>query len=641
MNINFTYEQEFDELLSTLKEKYGEEIFELEGIGSQLDIAAFSRDFYSKTNRKDLSMSVDESANVDDKTVTVYEAEAPKPHRRLNALYLIWKGLKRYYGIDRANDIIEKQISGAIYINDLHGVQSPYCFNFSTMDIVEKGLPFVTGILSKPPKHLSSFFGQVIHFSVFASNSILGACGLADILICASYFVDKKLSRVGIDATKEYMLAEIKQEMQSFIYACNQPFRGGIQSGFYNVSLFDDMFLDQLLDEYMFPDGSFANKETVKMLQDMFIDLMNETYAISSFTFPVLTACFAIDDEKNILDNNFKKMIAEKNQDFGLINIYHGKTSTLSSCCRLRSEKDTEYFNQFGAGGTKIGSLGVVTLNLPRVALENIGNKEGLLKRIEELAWDAATINAVKRNIINTRISGGHHPLYTHGFMELKRQYATAGVTGINEMVEIMGLNILDDDGRDFVIEVLDCINNVNNLATKKYDAPHNCEQTPSESSAVKIAKKDKLLGYQSNYTLYSNQFIPLITNADMLDRIDLQGSFDSRMSGGSICHINVDTRIEDPKRIEELIDLAAKMGVIYWAVNYNLQKCENGHMSVGKDNTCAICGGGITDFYTRVVGFVVNVKNFNATRRQVDYPNRQFYEGLSAVDRGTSQECV
>ncbi len=149
-----------------------------------------------------------------------------------------------------------------------------------------------------------------------------------------------------------------------------------------------------------------------------------------------------------------------------------------------------------------------------------------------------------------------------------------------------------------------------------------------SENSAIKLATKDKLLKYQDVYELYSNQFIPLITEADLLDRLRLQGMFDSEFSGGSILHCNVDSPVEDYHDIMRMIECAVKMGVVYHAINYNLQKCEDGHMSVGKHEICPICGKPITDNYIRVVGFIVNVKNFHKVRRDVDYAHRQFYNG-------------
>ena len=134
----------------------------------------------------------------------------------------------------------------------------------------------------------------------------------------------------------------------------------------------------------------------------------------------------------------------------------------------------------------------------------------------------------------------------------------------------------------------------------------------------------------QDSYELYSNQFIPLITQADMLDRIKLQGLFDNQFSGGAISHINIENRIDDTDLLVDLINATVKKGVVYHAINYNLQKCEDGHMSVGKGEICPVCGKPITDNYSRIVGFLVNMKNAHKVRRTHDIPNRQFYKGIN-----------
>jgi ribonucleoside-triphosphate reductase len=296
----------------------------------------------------------------------------------------------------------------------------------------------------------------------------------------------------------------------------------------------------------------------------------------------------------------------------------------------LRSSTKNEYFNQFGAGGTKIGSLGVVTLNIPRIAIKANGNIDNFTELLTDLVETGIKINNTKRFLLKKRISSKSLPLYELGFMSLDTQYSTIGVTGLNEACEFMGLNILNQDGQDFIIKLLDTINTLNDKAAKKYNSPHNLEQTPSENSAIKMAAKDKLLGYQDKFELYSNQFIPLTTRADILDRIKLQGMFDSKMSGGAICHLNIETKIEDYTLIENLIKVSAKAGVVYTAINYNIQRCINEHLTVGKNENCSICNGEITDNFSRVVGFLVNTKNFHKTRREIDYPNRVWYGDLS-----------
>lgn len=625
MYLKTTYDADFEDLIMHLKSKYTSKLFDLEGIGEQTDLSLFSKKFFStKSNIAD--KSVDSNANVDDTSIIAYENELPKPFFRLNSLFLTWKYLRYLYNHETANKAIESQITGDIYINDFTGINKPYCYNFSAYDVMLYGLPFVNKINSKPAKHLSSFIGQVIHFTVYASNSVLGAVGLADILIVSSYYV-KKMIEENKDISSEYLWKQVKQELQSFIFSCNQPFRGGVQSGFYNISIFDDNFLDKMCSEYIFPDGSNPDKILVKQLQELYLDLMNETLTNTPITFPVTTACFSVDENKHILDNEFLNMISKKNLDYGFINIYCGETSTLSSCCRLRSETKNEYFNQFGAGGTKIGSLGVVTINVPRIAIKSSGNNDLFFNQLRELTELAIKINNTKRYLLKKRIESNSLPLYSLGFMDLKTQYSTVGVMGLNEACEYMGFDILNENGQVFITDLLNLINECNDIAAKKYNAPHNMEQVPAENSAIKAAQKDKLLGYQNGYDFYSNQFIPLTVNANLLDRIKIQGLFDSKMSGGAIAHLNVEQKIDNYELLKSLIITSAKCGVVYHAVNYNLQKCINSHMTVGKNTVCNICGKEITDNYTRVVGFLVNTKNFHKIRRDQDYPERKFYE--------------
>lgn len=301
----------------------------------------------------------------------------------------------------------------------------------------------------------------------------------------------------------------------------------------------------------------------------------------------------------------------------------------MSSCCRLRSDNTKEYFNQFGAGGTKIGSLGVVTINLPRLAVKANGDIKKFYAMLDELVELAAKINHVKRFIITKRIDNGNLPLYTYGFMETRKQYSTCGLTGINEAIDILGLDILKEEGQEVVKELLMSTNDRNDRMEALFGTPHNCEQVPAENSAIKLAQSDILLGYQDKYEVYSNQFIPLTTKADLLDRIKLQGMFDQYMTGGAICHLNVDTKIEEVQQMMDLIEYSISKGVIYSAVNYNIQRCENEHMSVGKSTKCPTCGARITDNFTRVVGFLVRVNNFHKKRREHDYPHREFYKGV------------
>lgn len=639
MYIKVTYDQEFDDLMMHLRSKYPAKLFDIDGIGKQLDMCNFSRNFFAANTTADAS--VDANSNVDDVSVITYNVELPKPFFKMNSYYILWKELKRLYGHAKANEIIEMQLTGDIYIHDFHGVASgtPYCFNYSAYDIVMNGLPMIKKVKSIPPKYLHAFKSQIEQFIIIASNSTLGATGLADLLITLSYYA-KNIVKTKSDAHYKFQTEDdcwtyVAEMMTSFIYSVNFSLRGN-QSPFVNISVFDRLFLEKLCGDYLFPDGSHPDIKYVQRLQAIFLDIMNREMERTPLTFPILTACFSVDSGNNIQDEEFLDFIAEKNLKYGFINIYCGKTSTLSSCCRLRSETDTEYFNSFGSGSSKIGSLGVCAINLPRLALKANKSKMAYLTMLADMVEVCAAVNNAKRHIVKKRIANGNAPLYALGFMDLNKQYSTVGVNGLNEAVEIMGYKITDEEGQQFVLDVLAVINTQNARFEKQYGAAHNNEQVPGENMSIKIVEKDKLLGYKTDYEMYSNQFIPLTATADMLDRIKLQGIFDQHFSGGAICHINVDAPIQDKAKIKELMRITAKMGVIYHAINYNLQECSAGHMSVGRKEACSVCGEPIINNFTRVVGFLTNTKNWHKVRREIDYPHRQFYENIDdAVHAG------
>jgi ribonucleoside-triphosphate reductase len=624
---NYSYPDEFKNLINSIQKKYKDtDLLELDGIGKQLDFNEFSRKFFNKNEVTSTSdISIDANANVEDVTVLQYNSEITKPIHRLNSYFLLWKYARQLFNAEIAEKMVSANLSKEIYINDFHLWNLAYCFNFSAMDVVCCGLPFTKKVKSLAPNNLSSFMGQMINFITYAGNNIAGAVGLSDLLICASWYVEK-LRREYKNIDKNYLDKQIKQEIQSFIYSVNQPFRGGLQSFFLNLTIFDDIFLTKLCDEYIFPDGKKVSMDTVKELQEIYVNLMNEILSISPATFPITTAAFAVDEDKKIKDINFLKFMAKNNMKYGFMNIYAGKTSTICSCCRLKSDTNNEYFNNFGSGSAKIGSIGVVTINLPRIAYHS-KSREDFLERVQELTELASKINHTKRHIIKKRVDNGYYPLYSLGYMNLKRQYSTCGLVGINETCEVMKCDILTKEGQEFVTDILDIINKVNSIQEKKYKYPHNVEQVPAENSAIKLALADKELGYNTKYSIYSNQFIPLTTNADILERMKLQGLFDKHMTGGAICHLNIVDEIKDEKFMEKLIKQVIEVGVIYFAINYNLQECKNSHLTVGKSNKCSICGENIINNYSRVVGFLVNTKNFHKVRREKEYPERQFYK--------------
>lgn len=641
----------FEAFMEKLFRKYPEELFLLEGIHpTQRSIHHMSKAYFKNHEQGVVDHSIDPNANVSGRDVITFAYEVPKPSMKWNSLYNLWNTLYTSLGEDTANLAIVSEIKGVIYINDVWDIGRPYCFNFCTLDIALEGLKMSNRLKVDPPKGLSTFFHQVEQFTVYAANSTLGATGLADLLITASWYVDSLLEKyqdhkVELFWSDESLWQYVREQMTHLIYTLNWEFRGN-QSPFTNVSIYDEVFLDQLLPSYLIQ-GQAPKKETVKKVQQLFLEVYNETLRRTPITFPVVTVCLSVDEQKNIKDEDFLTEVCDLNREFGFVNFYMGETSTLSSCCRLRSNvNDLGYSNTFGAGSTKIGSLGVVTLNLPRIARFVNALMVGasphydtiitFLGQVGKYTKLIACINHAKRMFITDRIERGSLPLYTLGFMDLKHQYSTCGFTGLYEALEILGLDIRDERGLEVAKSILNTINEANQLCSGDYGTPHNMEQVPAESSSVKLAQKDILLGYNpEGYELYSNQFVPLWEQGvDLLDRIYIQGQLDPACTGGAICHLNIGTPIKDTVTMVELVRFAAKQGVVYFALNYKITQCENGHMTVNAEGICPICGASITDIFTRVVGFLTNTKNWNKTRREFDFPNREFYGADNSLNR-------
>lgn len=640
-----SFQPEFKECLAEIERKYGFELFNISGIGKQLDVNQFAKDFFGrKTNTADVS--VDANSNVSLKNTIIFDQEMAKPLKLIYSYYRMWKGLKKKYGLEYANEAVRKQLTGEIYINDFHGFASNlyYCYNYSTLDTAQKGIPKgIDAEKSRPTKYLNTFMEHLQLFCIHAGNSSLGAVGLADLLLTMSAYAKRVLTVKGDQhvnfVSEEDCWTYIKEKMTNFIYFLNQPNRV-VQSLFSNVSIYDDNFLDTLLDYYFIEaDGTmyFAEKDIVKRMQVMFLETMNSIMEQRITTFPVVTACFSLDDGRNILDENFLKMVLEMDSKFRFVNLYAGATSTLSSCCRLRSDKTNKYMNSLGSGSTKIGSLGVCTQNLPRLAYMSNGSIDVFKDMLRENIIMSQRINGVKRAIIKNAVDKNMVPVYNLGYVDLKTQYSTTGVVGIYEALQTLGYDIKSEQGEMLAEEILKFISDVTDECAEEQKAPCNVEQIPAENVAVKLAKKDRLLGFNDNYEIYSNQYVPLKDNsADMFTRIRLVAHLDKYMSGGSILHININ---ESDVSTDTLVDLAKamyKQGVVYFAFNRLLAECSDcDHVFTTNKETfdknevvCPKCGSHNTECALRIVGFIRKFSSWSS-ERQAEGKQRKFYSNL------------
>jgi len=712
LNVKFTYDDEFVEILEEVKDKYPEKLFELDGIGRKnLDINALSRQFF-KPNSSISQFTVDPNANVTfSESILVYNTEIHKGVDRLNSYYVLYREAKKLYGFEEAKKAVIANIIGDIYTHDFHTFAlNSYCFAFSALDIVEKGLPFLGEKLHVgPTQHADSFINVLIQAISYYSNSIAGAVAFPDLFGVLQYLINKDIVTGDFPNPKkepEKYKRQLHQLFQNFVYGINWPFRGGVQSAFVNISIFDRLFISNLFGNYFVGENQLQYKPSIDQidnLQKEFVEYFNNSLLKEHmFTFPVITANlvedfiieYSLNEEKKVekysmqaallgadeakkwlenvkkditikdlkitrvvQDQDFKKWLADINKDKMLINIYIGKLGQLSTCCRLRNDttqfmndlkegkeslrpskeeiiqlEESSYFNSFGSGNdVKIGSHRVVTINLPRIALKS-KTKETFLQNLKEVLSLSQKILHVQRYIVEQRIMQGKLPLYTHGFMDLKRQFSTIGIIGTYEMTELMGYDIRTPEGKDFQDSIIDFINNENKKESIKFNHPYNLEQVPGESAAYKLLNKDKLIFKQvakydqiKDMYFYSNQIVPVQKDITMEERIQLQGRYDAKLTGGAILHINVASSMTK-EQSERLLDYTVSEGVIYFAFNPTFSVCEDGHIEVGRNKKCSVCGKNIKDYYTRIVGFLVPVSSWADVRKEHDFPERRLY---------------
>lgn len=642
-----SYQKEFKECLADIEREFGFDLFQLSGIGKQLDMNWFAKQFFGrKTNTADVS--VDSNSNVGLKNVVIWSNESAKPMKLLNSYYRMWKGMKKRYGLDYANEAVKKQLTGEIYVNDFHSFSDSlyYCYNYSTLDTANKGIPKgIDAEVSRPTKYLNTFFEHLQLFMVHAGASSLGACGVADLLLTVSAYVKRILTVKGDQhvnfASEEDCWTYVKEKLTNFIYFLNQPNRI-VQSLFSNVSIYDNNFLDTMLEFYFIEaDGTyyFAEKDIVKRVQKIFVETMNEIMHQRIITFPVVTACFSLDDERNIQDEEFLKWVIDVDKEFRFINLYAGATSTLSSCCRLRSDKTNKWMSSIGSSGSRIGSLGVTSQNLPRLAYKAHGSIEEFKKALEYNIILSQRINNVKRGIIKKAIDEKMFPLYNLGYVDLKTQYSTTGVVGIYEALQTLGYDIKTPEGEAVAEDLLSFISDVTDKCSEEHKAPCNVEQIPAENVAVKLAKKDRLLGYNDKYEIYSNQYVPLKDNdCDLFTRIRLVAHLDKYMSGGSILHININEENVPTETLIEMAKTMYKQGVVYFAFNKLLACCnEEGCGKVfttdketfdKNEVVCPVCGSHNTECALRIVGFIRKFSSWSS-ERQAEGKQRKFYSNF------------
>lgn len=517
--------------------------------------------------------------------------------------------------------IAQAYVDGHIHIHDLGGL-SLYCCGFSLRDILLKGVKGPVNIpVSSPAKHFDSALNQIANLTTIFQNEILGAVAFNSFDTLLAPFI--KADKLTYD--------QVKQSMQNFVFSINSNSRMGAEPAFSNIT-FDLTPPEDLLDEYCIVGGDLVSftyrscQQEIDMLNRAFFETMLEGDANGKlFAYPIPTYNIHSRFDWNNPNN---KLLWEMAGKYGIpyfanfINSELDITDVRSMCCRLRldlSELRKRNGGLFGAGDST-GSIGVVTINLPRIAYENKGDITGFYNALDKyliIAKDSLTIKRkwLEDNILNSNAI----PAFMEYVGTLNNHFSTIGVVGMNEMcMNFMGKNIVDGEGHQFAHEVGEHIRNKLLKFQEETGVLFNYEATPAESTCYRLALKDKEL-YPDIYTqgsgrdcYYTNScHIPVSMVKDINSTFAHQDDLQIQFTGGTVIHVWLEGAIPGEHAKTIVQEMFNKYQVPYMSLSPISRYCEDHGYVTEHVDKCPICKKRLKK-YQRITGYLRCIDNFN-----------------------------
>ena len=639
MEIKLRLSRDFERCLEDLRKKYGEDFEYINGLHpSQLDFSEFIDNFIDKDTLAD--SSIDPNANANHKDIRSFMTEKAKSEDKLFGLSKIFGEMKKKWGIRTARQWLEQEYSRGFYLNDSTTASYfPYCWANDFTRLATEGLFFLNNYNNQAPKHLTTYFDDVIEFVSFLSNRQSGAVGMPNILIWAWYFWKKDVEDGYYMKNPEYYM---RQNFEKLIYRLNQPFLRIDQSAFTNVSIFDRYYLESLFGGVEFPDGTLAidHVEDFIEFQKVFMEVVSDIREVNMFTYPILTYSLLrrndiSQEELQIMvntrnwdifvDKDFARWCSNHNIKWSDSNFFvSDNVGVLSNCCRLLSDtnKLDAFINSIGGTALSVGSCRVSTINLVRIAYESGFDKKKYIRILRDrVLLDCKALFSM-RHIIKRNNEKGLLPNYCDGAVELDKQFCTIGGIGMFEVMDLFGLINTDefgcksysDEAVEFATQILDTMNDVKD--NFECDFTFNIEMIPAENCAGVICKADNLIFEQDKYFIYSNQWIPLMEKCTIQEKCRLGSLFDKKCGGGCIAHIDIENRFPNEEAAWDMLNYVASQGVIYFAFTTKINVCKDKHAFIGTSK-CPVCGEPINDTYARVVGFYTPTSSYQNVRKQ------------------------
>lgn len=575
-----------------------------EQVNAKID---FINQYMSAHNAADGS-TMDANANVTHKNIATMESEVMKDFFiQINRSQVSAK-INEIFGPELAAEYIRQIEDHEIYVHDETSLK-PYCVSVTLYPFLLDGLTKLGGE-SKAPQHLESFCGSFINLVFAISAQFAGAVATVEFLNYFDYFARRDYGDNYLETHRD----KIANHLQHVVYSINQPAAArGYQSVFWNISVYDEHYFNAMFENFVFPDFSKPNWESVARLQDFFLTWFNEERTKAILTFPVVTAAMLTENGK-CKDERFANQLAGELANGNSFFIYlSDNPDSLASCCRLRNEIcDHTFSYTLGAGGVATGSINVITINMNR--LEQDGR---------DLATEVDKIHRYQyayRQLMEDYLKAGMLSVYDAGFISMDKQFLTIGINGMVEAAESQGIQAsYNPDYVEFVQQRLKTIFDANKKASAKYGVRFNTEFVPAENLGVKNAKWDAADGYKVNRDCYNSYFYPVEDNEiNALDKLLLHGSeLVDFLDGGSALHLNLDEALTQTG-YRQLFDIAARTGCNYFCINVKITICnECEHIDKRTLQSCSCCGSENIDYATRVIGYLKRISSFSEGRRR------------------------
>lgn len=563
-------------------------------------------DHYIHSQNSASGSLVDANANVDTKNIGILEAEMYKPDTIQVNRALVQRKLTEMYGEKLAEKYIEDIEEHRIYIHDETSLR-PYCASITLFPFLLHGTKPLGGT-SEAPKNIHSFCGSFVNLVYQVASGFAGAIATVEFILYFDYFAKKTWGDDYIDLHT----ADVRQSLQGVVYALNQPASArGNQSVFWNISVLDRFYFEQLFGGFKFPDGTQPVYEgTFRKLQMLFMEWFRQERERALLTYPVLTASLLVDAEGKPKDKHFAWACAEEMSKGLSFFVYESDSvDSLSSCCRLRNEfTDNTFSYTLGAGGVSTGSVQVITINMNRYVQTK---EEAFLELIDRVHMYLLAHRAV----IEDYIEGGLLPAYSTGFISLDKQFCTIGINGMLEASEF-------ERGKAdtaFFSQYLKEIYESNKRWKEDTGVKFNTEFVPAENLGVKNAKWDREAGLKAPRDCYNSYFFPVEDDSyNIIDKLRLHGKENTQwLDGGSACHLNLE-QLMSKEQAYDLICMAGKLGVNYWTFNVLMTLCNDcGFINVNTENHCTKCGSKDIDYATRVIGYLKRISSFSTERQK------------------------